>query len=138
EDFFEEFGWGLLFLFALFAGAFDFEEVFDAGDGVAEDAVGVVEGGAALKRVGLLFGGCVDEIVGVELPAELEEFLFEAGHFDPELAGQAEDGEMVGGLALGWRGHGRTSRGTKAFILSSGFSGFRLRFALGGYTPVVF
>src|SRR6266436_6973010 len=31
----------------------------------------------------------------MELPAQLQEFLLEGGHLDPELAGQAEKREMV-------------------------------------------
>jgi hypothetical protein len=34
----------------------------------------------------------------MQFPTELEESLFEQRHFEPQLAGEAEDGEVVGRL----------------------------------------
>ncbi len=64
-------------MLAFLAHVFDAEEIFDAGDGVAEGAVGVVQLGAATQgEFALLLRG-VHEIIGMQLPAQLQKFLFE-------------------------------------------------------------
>ena len=68
-------------MFAFLARAFDFEQVFDASDGIAQGAIGIVQLGAALQREFALCLGGVHEIVGMQLPAELQKFLFERRSF---------------------------------------------------------
>ena len=55
ENFFEQLRRSLLLVFAFLARAFDAEEIFDAADGIAQRAVGVVQFRAALKGEVALF-----------------------------------------------------------------------------------
>ena len=96
-------GGGLGLLFEL--DAFELEEVFGAGDGVLEGAVGVVEVGGFGQGGLLLGGGSGGETVGVEPAGEGVEGLFEGGGVEVELGREGEEGEVVrmrGGVGFLW------------------------------------
>ena len=63
--------------------------------GSRSDTVSVVQFGAALQRKFAFRLGSVHKIVGMQLPAQLQKFLFECVHFDPELARQLEEREII-------------------------------------------
>jgi len=95
EDFFEEFGRRLLFVLAFFAHVLEAQEIFDAGDGILQRAVGIVQLRTPAKRQLAFFFRGVDEIVRMELPAKLQVFLLERILFNPQLAREAENGKIV-------------------------------------------
>src|SRR6266481_7843086 len=98
ENFFEKFRRRLLLVFAFLARAFDAQEVLDAADGIAQGAIGVVQFGAALEgKIALQFRG-IHEIIGMQLPAQLKKFLFEAVHLDPQFFRHLEERKIIGRL----------------------------------------
>jgi hypothetical protein len=114
EGFFEEVGWGYLFLLCsrcfgsvcrraglLFKlDAFEGEQVLGAGDGGAEGAVGVVELRAGGERGLLLRKGFAGEAVGVELAGLSVKGLLERGEVEVQVRREREEGEVVGGHLL--------------------------------------
>ena len=109
EGFFEEVGWGYLFFFgaAGFGGvggcagllfelnAFEGEQVFGSGDGVAEGAVGVVERGTGGESGFLGVGAEVREAVWVELAGLRIEGLLERVEVDVQVRGEAKLSEVI-------------------------------------------
>jgi len=83
-------------VFAFLAGAFDAKEIFDARHRIAQNAVRVIQFRAALQRELTLGFAGVNEIIWMELPAELQKFLLKSAHLDPELAGQTKQLEIAG------------------------------------------
>src|SRR4029077_18801642 len=83
------------------------KQVFDTRHRVAQHAVRVIQVRAVLDRVLLLMLARVYEFVGMQLPAQLQKFLLERRHFDPQLARDLEEVEIVALLWLccGWCAH---------------------------------
>ncbi len=70
-------------MLAFFAHALEFEEVFHARDRIAQHAIGVVELRAALQRDFFFAFRQVHKTIGMQFPAELQKFLFQAIHAEP-------------------------------------------------------
>src|SRR3989442_11601935 len=92
----EQFGRRLLLVLPFLAHAFARQQILNAADGVAQDAVGVVQlGGAVERKLALVLPGA-DEIVRMQLPAQLMKTLLELGSIETQLPCQPEEGEVVG------------------------------------------
>jgi len=98
EDFFQQFGRRLLLFLSLFSLALKTQQILYAAHRVAENAIGIIQFRAALQRKLALILAGVNEIVWMELPAQVQEFLLKSAHLDPELAGQAKQLEIAGVL----------------------------------------
>ena len=83
ENFFEQFRRRLLLLFAFFARAFEFEQIFDASDGIAQHAIGVVQLRAALQRISCSCSVALTKLSGWSFQLSCEKFLLRAIHSDP-------------------------------------------------------
>src|SRR2546422_797423 len=91
----EQLGRRLLLVLPFLAHAFARQQILNAADGVAQDAVGVVQlGGAVQRKLALVLPG-EDEIVRMQLPAQLVKTLLKLGSIETQLACQPEEGEVV-------------------------------------------
>jgi hypothetical protein len=102
EDLFEQVGGGLAVGGFVASGvlladgvAGDAEEVFDALDGVAEGAIGVVEERSVGQAPLFFVFGSAGKAVGMELAAEAVELRLKAGKVDAESWLEAEDLEVI-------------------------------------------
>jgi hypothetical protein len=85
-------------MFAFLARTFNLKQIFNACDRITQDAVGVIYFGAALQRQLTFLLGPVDEIVGVQLPVQLQKLLLDRRSLDSDFAWEVEQGEIVGAL----------------------------------------